>query len=902
MKKTNVKMVAAMAVCLLPVLGFGAFDAKTLQAQIDAATAAGGGTVVVPKGTWETGPLALKSNVTLHLEKGAVLRGDPDPAVYKAAKLPALIHVKDAENVAITGEGTIDGRGGMMSSKVSRPHLVNFWECRNVKVEGVTLRCGGSWTLFARRCDGVVYRGVKIWSHLNHCEDGMDVSSRNVLIEDCDVDADDDALVFKTSEPDIVVENVEVRNCRFASSCNAIKFGTESHGRIRNVNIHDCTLVPPSAQGRFDWRRGTPGVTEYLTGISAIAVESVDGEDLEDVTIRNITLSGYQVPIFVRFGHRRDCRNGRTPLLRNVLFENITGSAMSRIACSITGVAGRRVENVTLRNVTLDFPGGGVASDALVPVPEVENRYPEARMFHCLPLPAYAFYVRHADGVRFEKVTTRHAAPEGRPALFVDDATITTVDCDFQKSEGTADVVRQVVPGSVGKAEAAFWNQAKKDYGFVAFPSAVAGRKPPLLVVLGCTPEKPRDHVLADCLKNGWAMLLPFAKDAPGVLAAIAKLESEIDVSRILLRGDGGSADQALALVAAAPTRFAGVVAVMPAKYPAGFEAARGTSVWVVSALANPASVDVATRVFAALAPTGEGLEDSLVAALKNGQVPKAQRAKQKNPDYPPRQRKLALRREAGKVRIDVAEGKRVSLYAPTISWLAAQPLRRADGVGKRRLILAGDSTLQHRAEAAPQGSWGEALAPMLADDVEIVNCAIGGRSTRTFMPDWQKKLFDQIRPGDWVLIQFGHNDMSKASDPKVDRQTDPDGEYMNNLIRYVADVRLKGGRPLLVPSISLYLYDAKTQGWQEKNPLARWVAAMKRVANEFEVPIVDLNALTLARIKELGCAEAGKWYMYSINGKDWAHPVKAGAAEIAKIFAADLRAQGGEAVTLLRK
>ena len=151
MKKTNVKMVVAMAVCLLSVLGFGAFDAKTLQAQIDAATAAGGGTVVVPKGTWETGPLALKSNVTLHLEKGAVLRGDPDPAVYKAAKLPALIHVKDAENVAITGEGTIDGRGGMMSSKVSRPHLVNFWECRNVKVEGVTLRCGGSWTLFARR-------------------------------------------------------------------------------------------------------------------------------------------------------------------------------------------------------------------------------------------------------------------------------------------------------------------------------------------------------------------------------------------------------------------------------------------------------------------------------------------------------------------------------------------------------------------------------------------------------------------------------------------------------------------------------------------------------------------------------------------------------------------------------
>ena len=259
------RILVSVGVCAT-VLSAGAFDIAGLQKSIDAAAAAGGGTVTVPKGKWETGPLALKSGVTLRLEKGATLLGCTNNAVYKAAGLSALIHTVGATNVAIEGEGIIDGRGGLFTTR-SRPHLVNFRNCRNVRVEGVTLRCGGSWTLNPLRCDGVTIRNVKIWSHVNHCNDGIDISSSNVLIENCDIDADDDALVFKTIAPDVAVENVKVRNCRFASSCNAIKFGTESHGKVRNVEIRDCKIEPTSAQGRFDWRRNTPGVTDYLVGL-----------------------------------------------------------------------------------------------------------------------------------------------------------------------------------------------------------------------------------------------------------------------------------------------------------------------------------------------------------------------------------------------------------------------------------------------------------------------------------------------------------------------------------------------------------------------------------------------------------------------------------------------------------
>jgi len=882
--KHTVCLASALTVATLAA---SAFDVAKLQNMIDEASAKGGGTVVVPAGTWETGPIALKSNVTLHLDKGATLLGDTDLEVYRKAKLSALIHTVKAENVAIEGEGTIDGRSGLMPTSGPRPHLVNFFSCRNVRVEGVTLRCGGSWTLNPYCCDGVVIRGIRIWSHVNHCNDGIDISSKNVLIEDCEVDADDDALVFKTPKPGIEVENVIVRNCRLRSSCNAIKFGTESHGLMRNVRVSDCVIGPPSAQGRFDWRNANQGITNYLTGLAGIAVECVDGETLENVTVSGITMTGMQTPIFVRLGRRNPPRDGREACLRNVLIENVTATAESRIACSVTGVPGLRPQGVTIRNVNLTLPGGGTAVDAATPVPEVENGYPDAHMFHGLPLPAYGFYIRHADGVRLENVVLKTLSPDARPAVGVDDADVVT---DL--------AVCRVDEAAVRERQALFLKSLERDDGLWFLPPAKNGAKPPLFVGLGTVGGKLQDATLAECRRRGWAMLLPSATEAKGVLAAIDAVAGDVDLSRVYLKGDGPWASLALETVAAAPTRFAGVSAVMPLKPVTGLGAARGTPVDLVAAMKRP-EVACALDAFADL--TGAKLPEEAVAAMKkDGSLPASFRFKGVDSDFPKKARPLAYRAEAASSRLSVTDQRGVSMFGPCFTWLSHQPPRSTDD--RHRLILVGDSTLQHRSATSKAGSWGEALGEFLSDRFDIVNCAIGGRSTKTYMPEWLTNTVSRIRPGDWVIVQFGHNDMSKASDPKVDRQTDPDSEYMNNLRRFVADVRWRGGQPLLVTSVSLYLYNKDPNRWPERNPLARWVAAMKRVAAEMKVPLVDLNALTLAAVRDAGSEVSSKWYMFSEDGKDWAHPTKLGAKTFARLFADDVRASGHPAGKILRR
>ncbi len=294
-----------------------------------------------------------------------------------------------------------------------------------MRIEGVRVRAGGSWTIHAKRCDGVTIRGIDLLAHRNACNDGIDIESRNVLIENCRVDADDDGIVFKASERDIVVENVVVRNCHVSSSCAFIKFGTETRGDFRNVRVSDCVLTPPSAQARFDWRKhdGLFGVESHLVGLSGITVEMVDGGRLEDVAFRNIEITGATVPVFIRLGQRRVREDGARTCLKNVLIENVRGAAASRVACSITGVPGARVEGVTLRNVDLTFPGGGTAEEARAAVPEAVGGDPECYMFGCA-LPAYGFYVRHADGVVFENVRLKlvNGSKDARPGVATDDA------------------------------------------------------------------------------------------------------------------------------------------------------------------------------------------------------------------------------------------------------------------------------------------------------------------------------------------------------------------------------------------------------------------------------------------------------------------------------------------------
>lgn len=407
------------------------------QAAIDAAAERGGGTVVVPAGRHLVGELELKSNVRLHLARGAVLEGAVGIANYKARRMPfsegtwsAVVSAVGATNVSVTGEGEVfgngkawnprrDARDAMGCSEGVRPRGLFFADCRNVRLEGFLLRDAACWGVVFKRCDGVTARGVRIDSCANLNNDGFDIEARNVVVEGCDVNCCDDAVCLKSNDPGYAVENVVVRDTVARTHCNALKLGTASHGTMRNVRFERIRVEAPRRVFRdyapmpADLLSPPPvdGAPKYLSGagICAIAIECVDGGTVEDVVVDGVELSGCKVPIFVRGGARsnRGCAipPGAAHVLRNVTIRNVRGRAESTMPSSVSGAAACRPCNVLLQNVDVECVGEGKNAEAhSEPGAELDGAYPEATMFSHLHLPVYGLYVGQADGVRLDNV------------------------------------------------------------------------------------------------------------------------------------------------------------------------------------------------------------------------------------------------------------------------------------------------------------------------------------------------------------------------------------------------------------------------------------------------------------------------------------------------------------------
>ena len=206
--------------------------------------------------------------------------------------------------------------------------------------------------------------------------------------------------------------------------CNEGK--VSGHGYSRLVLSKVITLRSRSE----DWRTGAEIHGYYSGSVTAegpfgspSTLEVPDGGRLENVRISGIdfTAGGVQTPILIRLGRRHENPDGRPARLENVVVENVKGRAISYIASSVTGVPGLRPQDITIRNVDFLLPGGGTAEEARRPVPESERSYPDAHMFDRQALPAYGFYVRHADNVRFENAALRLAAPDARERFVYDD-------------------------------------------------------------------------------------------------------------------------------------------------------------------------------------------------------------------------------------------------------------------------------------------------------------------------------------------------------------------------------------------------------------------------------------------------------------------------------------------------
>ena len=407
-----------------------------LQREIDALSAAGGGTLVLPDGDYLVAQLALKSGVTLHLRENAVLLASTNHLDYGLGSGThgrlAVVCAEGAEDIGIIGEGRIDGRGdahGISEEGHDRWRLVHFRRCKSARVVGVTLENSNYWSVFFDQCDGVLAKDVKIHAQTNKNNDGFDIESKNVVIETCEIDSDDDAICFKNSDPDFVVENCEVKECKISSHCNFIKFGTASHGIFRDIDVHDCTVVARGG-GVRDWTKSGQGVPDRHWGVSGIALEVVDGGGLERVKVRNIDVRGGVIcPIFIRLGERNLHPGRREPFLRDVLIENViyTGYAYSTQPIFVSGVPGRRIRDVTIRNVALAMLARGQAGDEQIIVPEREKAYPDIHEF--VPrFPCWGAFVRHAENIRFENFLPRlHGGDDPRPMAKTGDDTANVV-------------------------------------------------------------------------------------------------------------------------------------------------------------------------------------------------------------------------------------------------------------------------------------------------------------------------------------------------------------------------------------------------------------------------------------------------------------------------------------------
>lgn len=421
-------------------------DSPAINRAVEAAAAAGGGTVYLPAGTYLCGSIRLKSNIHLHLETGAIIEATAEPNAYDQAEPNeygdryryqdyghshwhnSLIWAEGQENITITGPGRIYGRGLTRSTpRGPAPHVGNksiaLKNCRNVTIKDLTILQGGWFCILPTGVDNFTVENVRFDTN----RDGINIDCcRNVRIANCAINSPaDDAIVLKSSfglGMFKATENVTITNCLVSGyqmgsmldgtfrpvdlapdrdgPTGRIKFGTESNGGFKNITISNCV---------FDHCRG-------------LALETVDGALLEDVSINNITMRDVtNSPIFLRLGSRMRGPEG-TPVgkLRRVKISNIVVYNADPKYCSIiSGIPGHYIEDITLSNIRIVCKGGGTKEDAARILPEREGTYPEPSMFGITP--AYGFFLRHAKGIILENIQLSFLQEDHRPAFYLED-------------------------------------------------------------------------------------------------------------------------------------------------------------------------------------------------------------------------------------------------------------------------------------------------------------------------------------------------------------------------------------------------------------------------------------------------------------------------------------------------
>lgn len=366
-----------------------------IRKAIETCGAAGGGRVVVPAGEFLSGPIHLQSNVELHLDDRATLKFITDPKAYLPVVLTRfegmecynyspLLYAFEQENVAITGEGVLDGQasdenwwqwkggkgvkahsptqkpardrlGKMVDEHVPvqqrkfgersflRPSFIEFNRCRNILVEGVRIRRSPMWEIHPLLCTNVTVRGVNIESHGPN-NDGCDLEScRDVLIEGCVFDTGDDCIAIKSGRNDdgrrigLPSENIVIRHCTMKDGHGGVVIGSEISGGCRNVFAENCVMDSPN-----------------LERVLRLKSNAVRGGVIENIFMRDIKVGQLKDAVLqVDFLYEEGSNGPYKPVGRNIVMENISVEKTPRVL-NVVGFPGAKIEAVRIYNSTFN--------------------------------------------------------------------------------------------------------------------------------------------------------------------------------------------------------------------------------------------------------------------------------------------------------------------------------------------------------------------------------------------------------------------------------------------------------------------------------------------------------------------------------------------------------------------
>ncbi len=409
-------------------------DTAALQAAIDACNKDGGGTVLVPAGTFVIGTTELKSNVTLHIAAAGKLLGSADGKQYHAVDaIPlrgdttlndgnwALLFAVSAKKVAIEGPGTVDGQGAQFHSAVrgtpppsgiggnKRPYHILVYQCEDVSVRNISLLDCAYHSVRIIESKRVHLDSIYIHNRVNGNNDGFHlISAQYVTVSNCIVKSQDDACAMFGS-----CQNITITNSSFSTRWSVFRFGG---GHVQNIAISNCLL--------------------YEVDGCPMKFQGDPGSIFENVSFSNLVLQDVTGPISISIGGRLPPPNDKAPVIaRNISFTNIHGTVTTNPAqlseASVTSsynpgevhscivlncVNDSILENISFDNIHLTFGGGGTAEDAARrDVPQIFGEY-----FRLGPMPAYGLYARNARGITLQNVRFQVATPDLRPAMILD--------------------------------------------------------------------------------------------------------------------------------------------------------------------------------------------------------------------------------------------------------------------------------------------------------------------------------------------------------------------------------------------------------------------------------------------------------------------------------------------------